>query len=32
MGGGGGSNTRITLSLNNVPLIEVIKYITNLRT
>lgn len=29
-GGGGGSNTRITLSLSNVPLIEVIKYITNL--
>jgi general secretion pathway protein D len=28
--GGGGSNTRITLALNNVPLIEVIKYITNL--
>ncbi len=26
----GGSGTRITLSLNNVPLIEVIKYITNL--
>lgn len=26
----GGSNTRITLTLNNVPLIEVIKYITNL--
>ena len=29
-GGGGGSSTRITLTLNNVPLIEVIKYITNL--
>ena len=29
-GGGGGSGTRITLTLNNVPLIEVIKYITNL--
>ena len=28
--GGGGSSTRITLTLNNVPLIEVIKYITNL--
>jgi general secretion pathway protein D len=27
---GGGSSTRITLTLNNVPLIEVIKYITNL--
>ena len=27
---GGGSGTRITLTLNNVPLIEVIKYITNL--
>ncbi len=27
---GGGGGTRITLSLNNVPLIEVIKYITNL--
>jgi general secretion pathway protein D len=26
----GGSGTRITLTLNNVPLIEVIKYITNL--
>jgi general secretion pathway protein D len=30
VGGGGGSGTRITLTLNNVPLIEVIKYITNL--
>ena len=29
-GGLGGSGTRITLELNNVPLIEVIKYITNL--
>ena len=29
-GGGGGGGTRITLTLNNVPLIEVIKYITNL--
>ncbi len=29
-GGGGGGSTRITLTLNNVPLIEVIKYITNL--
>ncbi len=28
--GGGGASTRITLTLNNVPLIEVIKYITNL--
>ena len=27
---GGGGGTRITLTLNNVPLIEVIKYITNL--
>ena len=27
---GGGAGTRITLTLNNVPLIEVIKYITNL--
>ncbi len=27
---GGGGSTRITLTLNNVPLIEVIKYITNL--
>jgi hypothetical protein len=26
----GGSGTRITLTLNNVPLIEVIKYVTNL--
>jgi len=29
-GGGGDANTRITLTLNNVPLLEVIKYITNL--
>ncbi len=29
-GGGVGGATRITLTLNNVPLIEVIKYITNL--
>jgi general secretion pathway protein D len=29
-GGGGGANAPITLSLNDVPLIEVIKYITNL--
>jgi general secretion pathway protein D len=28
--GGGGSGTQITLTLNDVPLIEVIKYITNL--
>lgn len=30
LGDGSGSGTRITLTLNNVPLIEVVKYVTNL--